>query len=70
MKGTPDVAFDVAFKYSMGLKMIEKIKYCLKKEGASNRMREDTAPGNSGDRALCSNRWTVKGTLLQNILDN
>ena len=33
-------------------------------------MREDTAPGNSGDRALCSNRWTVKGTLLQNILDN
>ena len=28
------------------------------------------APGNSGDRALCSNRWTVRGTLLQSILDN
>ena len=33
-------------------------------------MREDTAPGNSGDRALCSNRWTVRGTLLQTISDN
>ena len=33
-------------------------------------MREDTAPANSGDRALCSNRGTVRGTLLQTILDN
>ena len=33
-------------------------------------MREDTAPGNSSDRALCSNRWTVRGTLLQTISDN
>ena len=33
-------------------------------------MREDTAPENSGDRVLCSNRWTVRGTLLQTILDN
>ena len=36
----------------------------------SNRLREDTAPGNSDDRALYSNRWTVRGTLLQSILDN
>ena len=39
-------------------------------EGVSNRLREDTAPGNSGDKALCSYSWTVKGTLLQSILDN
>lgn len=31
-------------------------------------MREDTAQGNSGDKTLCSNRWTVRGTLLQRIL--
>ena len=48
----------------------KKIKYSLKKEGASNRLREDTAPGNSGGRALCSNRWSVRGTLLKTILDN
>ena len=36
----------------------------------SNRLREDTAPGTSGDKALCSNRWTVRGILLQSILDN
>ena len=45
-------------------------KYSLKRQEASNRLREDTTPGNSGDRALCSNRWTVRGTLLQSILDN
>ena len=33
-------------------------------------MRKNTASGNSGDRALCSNRWTVRGTLLQSILDS
>ena len=33
-------------------------------------MREDTALGNSGDRALHSNRRTVRGTLLKIILDN
>ena len=32
-------------------------------------LRKDTAPGNSGDRALCSDRWAVRGTLLQIILD-
>ena len=26
--------------------------------------------GNSGNRALCSNRWFIRGTLLQSILDN
>ena len=36
----------------------------LKKEGASNRLREDTAPGNSGDRALCLNCWTVRESIL------
>ena len=46
------------------------LKYSLKRQEASNRLREDTGPGSSGDRALCSNRWTVGGTLLQSILDN
>ena len=45
-------------------------KYSLKSQEASNRLKEDTAPGNSVDRALCSNRWTVRETLLQSILDN
>ena len=46
------------------------LKYSLKRGVASNRLREDTAPGNSGDRALCSNGCTVRGTLLIIILDN
>ena len=33
-------------------------------------MREDTTPGNSGNRALFSNRWTLRGTLLHTILNN
>ena len=45
--------------------MIEKKNQILsKKEGASNRLRQNTAPGNSSDRALCLNCWTVRGTLL------
>ena len=32
-------------------------------------MREDTAPGTSGDRTLCSNYWTVNEASLQSILD-
>ena len=44
-----------------------------KRQEASNRFRE-TLPKhwtrNYGDRALCSNRWTVRETLLQSILDN
>ena len=49
---------------------MEKIKCSLKREGASNRLRKDAASGNISDRALCSSRWTVRGTLLQTILDN
>ena len=33
-------------------------------------MREDTAPGNFCGITLCSNRWAVRGTLLQSILDH
>ena len=34
-------------------------------------MQEDTAPGKSCGRTLCSNRWATRGTLLlQNKLDN
>ena len=42
----------------------------IKKEGAFNRLRERTTPGNSGNRTLSSDRWVIKGTLLQSILDN
>ena len=45
-------------------------KYSLKRQEASNRLREDTAPGNAGDRALCSNHWNFRGTLFQGTLDN
>ena len=47
-----------------------EIKYSLKRERAFSRLREDTKPGNSGNRTLCSNRWVIWGTLLQSILDN
>ena len=43
------------------------IKQSLKREEASNRLREDTAARNSGDRGLSSGRWTVRGTLLQSV---
>ena len=33
-------------------------------------MKKDTAPGNSGDRTLCSIHWAVKGALLQSVLNN
>ena len=56
----------ITYQILNGLKIIEKTKW----EGASNRLREKTAPGNSGGRELCSNLWTVRGTLLQTILDN
>ena len=29
------------------------------REGGFNRLGEDTAPGNSGNRILCSNSWTI-----------
>ena len=47
-----------------------KSKYSLKREGALNRLREDTVPGNSGDIKLCPNCWAAKGALLQSILNN
>ena len=72
MRGTLDTAFELnkLIKYSMVWKLQKKIKYSLKREGASNRLREDTAQGNSGNRALWSNRWTVRGTLLQSVVHN
>ena len=39
-------------------------------EGAFNRLRGDTTPGNSGNRTLRSIRWLIRGTLLQSSLDN
>ena len=38
-------------------------------EEGFDKLTEDTAPGKSGDRTLCSNRWAVRGTFLQSILD-
>ena len=58
MRDTLDAAFE-----------LNKHQILSKKEEASNRFREDTAPRNPGDRALCSNHRTVRGTLLQSILD-
>ena len=46
----------------------KKIKHFLKSDRAFSRLREDTAPGNFCGITLCSNRWTVRGTLLQRIL--
>ena len=51
-----------------GLKIMEKNQILPKREEASNRLREDTAPGNYGGRALW--RHCCRGTLLQTILDN
>ena len=72
MRGTLDRAFKLN-KLSNTLwfkNHRKKIKYSLKREVAFNRLREDTAPGNSGDRILCSNRWAVRRTMLQNNLDD
>ena len=59
MKATLELAFELnklIIIYSMVLKSQKKnnivIKQSLKREGASNRLREDTAPGNSGGRGL------------------
>ena len=67
MKSTLDAAFELnkLVKYS-----IKKIQYSLKREGTSNRLREDIALGESGDRELHWNHWTFTGTLLQTILHN
>ena len=45
-------------------------KSSLKRQEASNGLREDTVPGNPGHRALYTNRWTFRGALLQSTLDN
>ena len=48
----------------------KKIKYSPKRDGASSRLRKDSAAGNFGDTVLSPNCWTVRGALSQNILDN
>ena len=52
MIGTPDAAFELNNLPNTHRK---KIKYSLKREGASNRLREKTTPGNSDGRELSSN---------------
>ena len=71
MRCTLDAAFEfnILMKYSMVQNQIKKIKYPLKREGVSNRLREDTKPETSYDRALRSNHRTVRRTLFQSILD-
>ena len=50
--------------------MHKLIKYSPKRERAFNRLRGETAPGNSDYRTLCPTRWTVRAVSLQDILDN
>ena len=51
-------------------KFIEKkSNTLLKGEWVFNKLK-DTAQGNSGDRILFQNRWTVSGASLRNILGN
>ena len=59
VRGTLDAAFE-----------LNTFQILSKKARIFHRLREDTAPRNGGDRALCSNYWTVRGTLLQSTLDN
>ena len=42
----------------------------LQKGNTFNRLREDTTPASSVNKTLCSNRWVIRGALLQCILDN
>ena len=73
MRSTLDAAFEFNKLKSNTLLFKNhrtEIKYSLKRERAFSRLREDTKPGNSGNRTLCSNRWVIWGTLLQSILDN
>ena len=44
----------------------KKIKYSLKREKAPHRLRKDTAPGNSGDRALCLKLLDCRRDILVN----
>ena len=59
IRGILDAAFE-----------LNTLQILSKKAESFHTLREDTGPRNSGDRTLCSNRWTVRGTLLQSILDN
>ena len=52
------------------LKIIENNQILSKKGKGLNRLREGTAAGYFGDKALRSNHWTVRGTLLQTNFDN
>ena len=72
MRGTLDAAFEMnLMKYFMVQKsQKKKSKYFLKREEGFNRLREDTALGNFGDRALCSSHYAIRGTMLQGILNN
>ena len=46
------------------------IKYSPKRERAFNRLREETAPGNSGYRTLYATRWNIRAVSLQSFFDN
>ena len=59
-----------SFEFNTQLLSSIHFKYSLKRQKSSNRFREDTAPRNTGDRTLCSKRWTFRGTLLQGTLNN
>ena len=72
----------VDFQTHVSIWFLISMKFCTriinKKRGVrkcnsaelSNSLREDTPTGNAGDRALCSNCWMARGTLLQSTLDN
>ena len=72
MRSTLNASFELnkLIKYSIVDSKKILIKYSVKREGAANRLRQGTTPKNSGDRIVCSNRWTVRRTFLQSILDN
>ena len=58
MEGTLDAAFELN----------KLIKYSPKREGAFNRLKEETPPGKFGCQTLCPTGWTVRGVSLQSIL--
>ena len=60
MRDTLDAAFELN----------KLIKYSPKRERAFNRLRKETAPGNSGYRTLCPTGWNIGAVSLQSILDN
>ena len=72
LRGSLDAAFELTkvIKCFMFLNDRKKIKYSPKREGASSRLRKGNEAGNFGDTILCPNCWTLRGALLQIILDN